>query len=336
MKRFLVLLLLVSSLDAYSQKIHSPAEILRIMVGSATKYQLDPLDKEIKPPNYSSKLNINDYYREEVDGKNKVLAYKLDPAAESYFMIAEVYFSKGKMDSALMCYKQAYELDSSAYKALTYIGQCYLLMNKLDDAEPVLKKAIEKNYIDYMAHWFLSDIYAAKSKWKEAAREITIASVLNRNNPRILTRVAELYKKAKLEWHEFTFNPQIKLVDLGGTDSVKVGYEKTWMMYAMTKAVWAFEYQYKESMGEKDKEFSVMEEVESLAVEYQAIKNAELDIDDYPELIALVAAVEAKMLYPYIYYEIMFPKYPFTAYVTPKDEIERIADYVMKIRTWKD
>ena len=128
--------------------------------------------------------------------------FKLNEKAAAFFEQGEQFFLKEKMDSALVYYTKAYEEDSSAFNALTYIAQCNIFMKKYDEAEPVLLKVIGKNSIDYMAHWFLSDVYAAKGKWKDAAREITISNVLNRNNPRIHKRLVEVYKKAGINWNE--------------------------------------------------------------------------------------------------------------------------------------
>ncbi|MDD5361961.1 MAG: tetratricopeptide repeat protein [Ignavibacteria bacterium] len=294
------------------------------------------IDYKIKCPDYSSILNVNDFYRTEDDKGLNLLKFNLNQKAADNFSQGEVFFANGNMDSAVVYYQKAYAEDSSAFNALTYIGQCYSLTKKYDEAEAVLKKVIEKNYIDYMAHWFLSDVYAVRNKWKDAAREITISSVLNRNNPRIHTRLVEVYKKANINWNEFTFNPQIKLIDLGGTDSVKILSDRKWLMYANTKAVWAFEYQYRESMGGEKAEFSIQEELESLAVLYTGLKNADEDFDDVPELVALEKAIKNKMLYQYIFYEVMFLKHPIIAYTLPREELDKIADYVMKVRTWKD
>lgn len=327
---------MLSSSYSYSQKIHLPEEILLIMSRSATKYHIEFLDKEIKCPDYSNHLNTNDFYRVEENGNITVYKYSLNEKAKNNFELAETFFLNNIFDSALVYYIKTFEEDSTAYNALTYVGQCNGLMQKYDEAERIYKSVIDKNYIDYMAHWFLSDIYCIKKKWKDAAKEITIASVLNRNNPRILAKMSEIYKKANMKWNNFYFNPQYKLKDLGGTDSVQVLFDKTWMMYALVKAVWAFEYRYRESMEDVKSDFSTTEEWESLANLYIGLERSDYDFEDLPELAALENAIINKMPYSYIYYEIMLVKYPQAAYNFPRDVLDKIVDYVMRVRPGKD
>jgi tetratricopeptide (TPR) repeat protein len=332
MKSFMIVLLLLLNSYLFAQDIHTPTEIILMMTNSSTKYKVDYLKDKINCEDYSSKLNTNDYYRVEDNGNISIYKYKLKQKAAQYFDIAETFFSKEKLDSALVYYKKAYDEDTSAYQALTYIGQCNGLLLNNDVAVKYYKMAIDKNYIDYMAHWFLCDIYCVEGNYEDAAKEITIAQVLNRNNPRIQKKLADVYKRARIKWNDFCFNPQVKIVDLGGADSVSLAFDEIWMMYAFTKAAWGYEKGYRESMGQKKTEYSVLEEIESLVVLFTSLKKADKNYNNIPELVALEKAINAKMLNSYIYYEIMLVKYPISAYLFPREDLDRTVDYVMKVR----
>jgi tetratricopeptide (TPR) repeat protein len=333
MKKLLLLLVINFVFgNLFSQKIHTPSEILALMVNSSVKYNLNSLGKIIHPKDYSDNVNTNYYYRTEDGKKISLHANDLDGKMKNNLEKAEYYFARGEYGDAIDFYEKAYEDDPTAHFTLTYIGQCYLLKEDYENAAKYEKMAIKKNYIDYMAHWFLADVYVVKGKLKEAAREITIANVLNKNNPRILQAVKRIYTFAGIKWNDFQFTPQIRLERILG-DSVSVSFDSTWMMYSLVKAVWAFENGYKESMGVNKDDYSILEETEALGCMYIGFKNSGRDVSDIPALSVLEKAIENQILEDYILYEIMFLKYPILAYNLPKEKIDKIADYVLKTRS---
>lgn len=261
-KTIIFLFVLLIHLDLFSQNIHSPDEIVTLMTNSSTKYMCANLKKEIDCQDYSWNILKNDYYRIGDDKDLKIYKYKISDSARIYLETAEMYFAITDFKSALEYYKKSYESDTTTYFNLTFIGQCYCFLKKYDESIKYYKKAINNNYIDYMSHWFLADIYAGNENWKKAVKEITTAQILNRNNPRLKKALIDIYDKAGIEWNDFCFNPQLKLKVLG-KDSVSVKFNLVWMMYAMTKAIWSYEKGYRESMGEKESQFSALEELES-------------------------------------------------------------------------
>jgi tetratricopeptide (TPR) repeat protein len=334
MKKLLLFSVLIIFCNSYSQDIHSFDEILSTMMNSSVKYNMTTLDKLIPAVDNSENINTNYYYRVEKNKEIKLYENDIKGKAKDNLQYAEYYFSKYNFDDAIEYYKKAYDEDTTAYFILTYIGQCYLALDELDDAAKYFKLVIKKNYIDYMAHWFLADLYGKKGNWNEAVKEITIANVLNRNNPRLMTALKSIYKYAKIGWKDFQFNPQIKLERIKN-DSVLVAFDKTWMTYAMVKSVWAFEKGYKESMGVKDNIYSITEEIEALGNLYLSLKKTETDYSNYPELVVMVKSTEEKMIYPYVMYEIMLVKYPLTVYTLPRGQIDKLVEYVLKYRTIK-
>lgn len=292
------------------------------------------LQEPVKPQDYSGKLTTHYVYRVESDKDIQVIEMDVKGKAKENLQYAEYYFSQYRFDDAIEYYEKAFKDDTTAYFLLTYIGQCYLALEELDDAEKYFKKAIKKNYIDYMAHWFLADLYVNKEKINEAVKEITLANIFNRNNPRLLNSLKAIYKHAKMKYKEFQFNPQIKLEKIK-SDSVMVCFDKIWMSYAMVKAVWAFEKGYKENMGVSSGSYSITEEIEALGNLYLGLQKTEEDYSMYPDLTVLAKAIEDKMIYPYVMYEIILVNYPHAAFALPKGQIEKLVDYVLKFRTGK-
>lgn len=318
----------------YSQDIHTVEQILVIMTNSSVKYNLSFLENRIPAQDNSGNLTTHYFYRVENDKEIKVLEMDVKGKAKDNLQYAEYYFSQYRFDDAIEYYQKAFNDDTTAYFLLTYIGQCYLALDEPEDAEKYFKKAIKKNYIDYMAHWFLADLYLENKKINDAVKEITLANILNRNNPRLLNSLKAIYKQAKLNYKDFHFTPQIKLEKIK-SDSVLVAFDKIWMSYAMVKAVWAFEKGYKENMGVGSDSYSLTEEIEALGNLYLSLQKIEEDYSIYPELGVMVKAMEDKMIYPFAMYEIMLVKYPQAAFSLPKGQIEKLAEYVLKFRTGK-
>ena len=336
MKKILLLLVvLFFSCYCYSQEIHTFDEILKNMVNSKTKYEVVDFKDPVKRTDFSNKLNENIYYRVETGSKIDLKKIDLEGNFVGSFKNAENYFEKGQYDDAIENYEKAYKEEPNAHFLLTLIGQCHALKKDFDEAAKYYKLAIKNNYIDYMAHWFLADIYAGNRNYKDAVREITLASILNRNNPRIFKSLKSIYDNAGIKWLDFQFTPQMTLQKIK-EDSIVISFDLNWLVYAMIKAYWKCEPGYKESMGVTgDDDLSMVEEREALANEYYSLKKKNTDLKDKPDLLILEKAIEGKMLDEFIVYEIMLLKHPIAAYTLPKATLELIADYVIKIRSAK-
>lgn len=212
---------------------------------------------------------------------------------------------------------------------MTYIGQTYEIEGDFDNAIEWYEKTISLNYIDYMAHWFLADAYKMRGELDLAVDEITIAMILNRNNPRIEKSLSDIYKLKKLKTDDWTFNPQIK-IDSTGIDEVSISFSPDWLGYAMVKAVWKYEPGYKESMGVTSGSFSTIEEKECFISLMTSFDKKRLK--KHPEFKALKLSLDKKMIDEFIFYEIILPEYPFVAYQLTEEFLNEIKDYVKEIR----
>jgi hypothetical protein len=312
-------------------KLHTPAEILKLISDSKLTYEIKELKTKIDVQDYSSKLNYNGVYRKEEENGFSTVKYNPNTASAEAYDKAEEAFQKNNVEQAQKYYLESYEKDSSFYQVMTYIGQTYGFQKNWNTAIDWYEKAIGKNYIDYMAHWFLADAYVALEKFEEAKKQILIAHVLNRNNPRIVGAMKNILKKNKLVYTDWYFNPQYKLTK---TDSkIIVDCDLNWMTYALTKALWAYEPGYAESMGKKDDSFfNEDEEKEALVGILTQNKLKKLK---EPELLALKTALDKKMVQAYIYYEILLPAHPVVAYQLPEELVNNIVDYLAEVRFQK-
>lgn len=315
--------------SGYGQKIHTPAEIFEIMEKSPVSYELNVLDKEILPKDRSDNLNYNHYYRVTYEGTISTYKYEIDSIVQTYLKKAEEYFHAKKFSLAREKYLEALRADSSYYEVMTYIGQTYGIEGDFDKAIEWYNKTISMNYIDYMAHWFLADAYKRKGNIDKAVDEITIAMILNRNNPRIKKSLNDIYELKKFKTVDWSFNPQMK-IDSIGINKVRISFDSNWLGYAMVKALWKYEPGYKESMGVSEGSFSTIEEKESFVSLMTSFDKKKLK--KHPEFKALKLSLDKNMIDEFIFYEIVLPEHPFVAYQLPEEFIISIKDYVKEIR----
>lgn len=324
-----ILVLLLTSFFGYAQDYHGTADVLKIMEKSPVTYEIGMIKEPIPAKDRSMNLNFNHFYRSIEDGNITTKEYEITEDLKIYLDKAEDFFMDKKFENAREMYLKALEVDTGYYMVMTYIGQTYGIKQNWAKAIEWYQKTIKKNYIDYMAHWFLADAYVEVGKLDEAVDEITIALILNRNNPRILTAFNAIYKAKKLEPTSWVFNPQMEL-DSIAENTIKLNFRADWTAYAMTKALWKYEPGYSESMGVAKGNYSTVEETECLINLMSTLDKKK--IKKNPELKALKAALENKFFSEYIIFEIILQEHPFTAYQLSEDFIASIKDYILTVR----
>ena len=333
-KTALVLVLISIFSQGYSQKIHTPGEILKLLSVSKLKYDIKMLDKPIAGTDYSDKLNYSDYYRIVSDSGINTYQYKPNEVATQKFQKSEIYYQAKDYENALIWYKSTLEADSSYFLAMNYIGQMYEIRKDHENAIIWYKKAIGKNYIDYMSHWFLADNYKSMNDLAHAVDEITIARILNRNNKGIKGSFDNIFLRAKRDTTDWYFNPQIEIAK-PAENTVSLAMNDKWFGYGMPKALWKYEPGYSESMGVKKGLYSTLEDRECLISLVVAQTNAKTIIKGIPEFTVLKQAAENKHLDDYILFEIVLPKNPEVVYQLPEKSILDIKDYILDVRNRK-
>lgn len=333
-----VVLLVVLSSETYAQKLHTSIEILKMATDSKLTYSFEALNEEIKCIDYSDNIIDQFSYRVTTDSGLFTYPFQVEGKAKVWLDKAESHFAGGNADSALFYYKLAIDVDPKLYFVMTYIGQVYGQKGEYDNAIEWYKKAIRNNYIDYMAHWFLADTYLLTDNLADAVEEITIAQILNRNNPRIKKALATIFKRDKRNTEDWCFNPQVTVKKVSDT-KISVAASGEWTGYAIAKALWEYEPGYKESMGVRPGQYSTLEDKESLLtvlvtmenVKNEPPKNIKYDFTG-PQFTRLYDAVYNKYFNEYILFEIVLPRTPQVTYQLPEADINRIKEYLLTIR----
>lgn len=328
--RLILLFTTLLAVTAFSQKIHTPAEVFEIMNKSAVSYSIEGLNHKVKAEDQSQNLTFNEFYREEKNGELIVKHYKYWPEVSHQFKLAEESYNKGALKEARAFYLKVLELDSSIYKVMTYIGQTYAEEGNTAEALKWYKKSIKKNFISYMSHWFLADLYYDLGKQDEAIIEITIAHILNRNNPRIQASMDKILKTKKIRRANWEFIPQIQIDSLS-VKEISIKAKGAWMGYAMNKALWKYEPGYRESMIGSSNAFATTEEKECFVSLLTMLTKRDKKKD--PSLQALDEAVKHNMTDEFIFYEIYLKQYPMIAYQLPLKMVRDISNYVLNVRS---
>lgn len=324
--------LFANPLYAQDAELHSPQEILQIMDNSDLTYEIDAIDEELDCEQDDNNVNTVYMYSLDADDGREKAIYKMSDEAEAYFLKAEQFFIAKEIDSARRYYGLVADLHKDFSMPVTYIGQSYEIQGDTSKAIEYYEKAVKLNFYDFTAHWFLADCYLNKGMVDSAIRQITVANVLNRNNPRLKQSLKSIYKTAGKTYNEWCFIPQVKVSKSGKKVAVK--YASNWIGFALAKAVWEYEPGYRKQMGVTGDGYSIVEDKECLAMLAMTLSG-----DDKkqwkmePCLNALMVALDDKLFHEYLAYELVMYKYPGVAYYYSPSYINEIADYVLKIRT---
>lgn len=325
MKNKLLILLCLFATISFAQNKNPLQEAMETLKASKTLYSMKMLDKPIPVPDRSRLINIQ-VYREKKDDGYDVKAIKATGEAKKLFDKAESFFGSHQYAKARDAYTLALQQDPKLYSAMTYIAQTYGIEKNWDKAELWYKKAIEANYIDFLAHWMLADVYKVKGQKEKALEEISIAKVLNRNNPRLEALRKEIYGLNGLNIKNWTFNPQVRISRDSVTGNVNMVADSIWAIYASVQAAWLYEPKYKERAKK-----SVMPETmfrECLMGLLPFMENKSLK-DSVEVLKRLDKVLTADKLEEFIFYEIILPDNPALIFYLDKKQIESLKDYVI-------
>ena len=215
---------------------------------------------------------------------------------------------------------------------MVYIGDTYYAQQRYSDALTWYRRAIDSNYIDYLAHWACANALVYLGQQDKALREITIAKVLNRNNPRITTKLVEIYRLNKKNYNDWYFTPLYELSDDYDAESekvtVKIRFKDYWMSYAMAKAVWKYEPGYAEAMGNN----LVLGEKEAVFAYWVIASSNKAAKKTLPTKV-LKLALDNSCYDAYVIYEALLPENPSIALYLGEEGIGMIADYILDVRS---
>jgi len=315
-------------LTGNGQVVHKPDDLYKISHDSKLEYTVSKLNTPVPDNDYSNILNESGVYNEDSNGTTTLKKIHISGAAESEWGKGNSSFRNKEYKDARQHYKNVLDIQPDYYPASVQIAKSFEGEEDYDKAVTAYKQAISKNYIDYTSHWYLADAYFNDRKYDDAVNEITIASILNRNDTAILADMKKIYLEAHLKFDYWIFTPQCKVSKDPKSREVKVQTKNDWEGYAIVKAIWEFEPGYAESQGEKPGIPSLLEEKECLT---NLIAGQDKHVDAVFEkpIAILKKAQEYKLIDGFAYYEELLPAHPSLAYQLPTNVIKTIKNYVV-------
>jgi hypothetical protein len=305
---------------AQNPKLHTPAEIMKIMEDSKLVYEIkdefDPKSIVDTPRVLSNQM----YLKEDKDGYT-LLSFTLSEQAQPVYNEAEEAFHKKDYANAIELYEKLIQVQPSYFHALTLIGDAYYCSEKYDSAIIFFKRSITNNFADYNAHWFLADTYNKCHLIDSALKEITIAHLLNVNHENLIKALRNYRDKSNRPWKEWNYIPQYTLSKDG--NRVTINTTVNWFGYALVKAVWKYEPGYAESMIGKTNT--------KLVINWPEEKEAVIaSLSDSLKSERITPIIESDYISEFIIYELAAKRAPSMMMLLPRDSFYRVAEYVDK------
>jgi len=302
-------------------RIHTPAEILKVMEQSQITYEIN-IDDSLAPAVVDSPIVLsNQLWLKKDEHGYTLVHFDLSDAAAETLKSAEEAFQKKDFDSALRLYLAVQKLEPAYHHIWTLIGDVFYSQGQYEKAKEHFEKVVANNFADYNAHWFLGDAEWQLGRKKEAIREITIAHLLNVNHQALKKVLLNYRDQFKRPWKDWQFAPRFSLsLD---DKKVVVKFATDWMGYALVKAVWKYEPGYAESMSGP--------EYETLVVNMLEEKEALVSLLAHNEKLKLInKIIEDGYVNEFIYYELLAKRAPMAIVLLPQEDFMRLAEYIEK------
>ena len=337
--RFLFLVFLVFGIIVQCRAqayLNTPLEILTFMEASPTSYEFEQLYGDI--PSQKKQVIPHGTFIKTIEGREHQLSYESteDAAIKEWKKKARALLGteKANYKKAQKIFLKCLKKDSTNAQIHTFLAESYLENGQIETANLWFKKAIELNPIDYLAYWHLAEIHLQKGQIDSALNLITIAHIYNRNHPRLMKRLIEIYKLSRQAYYQnWGFRPKMYLYKDGET--IVIAADGIWLTYGMYKAVWQHDsdYQYiKEQQAVTDYLFQQeMEATIGTFMTHNSLKKD--DKRQYPAFEAFGKCLDNGSVEEYVMYEILLVNTPSVAYHLTDKFLSKIVHYIQTVRS---
>ena len=306
-RNFLILLFSLVFSSILAQELHTPSEMYAMMKKSAIRYEIDSLFQGASPASWPVLQEgwLNNSGDQPFQKPAPVLMTQT--RGQKYHKKADKFFEEGQFAKAARFYHKALsELGSPVEEAVLRKQLCrsYLQLGKILAAGESLLALGKSHRNDFTYHSLLATIYEKSNQRKLAITHVSLAHLLNRNDPVVLEQLVRVYAKYGMAFHSWNFHPQYQLKQT--TKGVLLTYrEAPWRAYGACRAVWQNEPEYAQRMARISTEsVAHIEQKECLLNALIAFEQAGKDSRKFPELQALDQALRNNEIDWFILYEI--------------------------------
>jgi tetratricopeptide (TPR) repeat protein len=324
---------------AWSLKIYPFDELWKILQDSPIVYYQDGLSTPIPYPDFKSNIVDIPCYQSE----GQPVPFQLTKDEQVNIAIADSFLSINDYSKARKYAKLVLKSNPKLSNIMDYIARTYTLENNPNAAKKWYRKSISTNFYDIKAHWQLGVLLAISGDIDAAVPQITIAKILNRNEPLVDLCFKNILHEALRDTTDWYFNPQIK-VEKTCEDTVKIFADPLWWGYGIHEALWKYEPGFHQNDKKPDGIFDLLYYMEGFESLWDTLVNSRVDLSKHPALNILVQSIPQEAVksqgvnqldnfcLEYVNYEIALPNNPYAAYFFPKDEIMKIQRYILELR----
>ncbi|MGH1339609.1 MAG: tetratricopeptide repeat protein [Aureispira sp.] len=331
---YILFLVYSGSLTAQVQ-LTTPLEMLTFMEASPTTYEFEQLYGT--PPRKKRTILPHGAYLTNIDGKEHQAVYQSAYSKEEqvFLTIATDWLNTEqpaypKVRRLYQKLLKAHPKDASLH---TLIGTTYYEEEQWANAQRWFDKALALNPIDYKARWLLGELFLQQEQLDTALYTLTMAHLFNRNHPRLLTRLIEVYDLARKPYYRnWGFDPLMHVYKDGET--VVVSADGIWLTYGLYKAVWQYDTDYQYIKAQQSiSDYLFQQEMEAAIGTYMTY--TELKEDDprnYPAMNAFGLCLDRALVEEFVFYEILLVDRPALAYHLTPDFMQRLMHYISSVR----
>jgi len=246
-------------------------------------------------------------------GNKIVVSFVFKEKAKQFLKKANKLKKNKDYYNAIKIYELALNSDSFIYPALIGKGNCYLRLGNIKKAIENFKKAAKVNSNDYYCHLMLGRGYVKAGNLKLGLNSYINALALKPRDKKILKALKVLEKKKFIIMPDISLNPLAYISREGKKINIffsKNSEQGIWYPYAITRAVWMFEPDYKNE-GKNLKWFFKPEKcaLENTLFYYFNQMNMK-KLLPMPKIDRIVKIQDAQLLEEYVYYEAGSRIYP--------------------------
>lgn len=324
-----------------SYKIRSGSELYEVVNNSPINYKIEKGDSTIFTDIVGEKFNSyvgNPYFilEKEEDGLISLETSEPQNEVSDLFVKAEQMLRNREYEELIQNYEKALKLDESYFKTWTNLGDSYYLNGEYTKAISYFQKAIELNEIGYQEYWFLADTFYKLEEYDKALENITTAYMLNPHNENIIGSLTEILKvnnrylvKNRTKF-PFEINKQNEKKCILTYNEIN---GLNWIPFSLAFGIWKMEKEFVE-IDQHYIQQGVANQIKykEMLISQAAFIDSKLqegkEVTDQEKLIYNI--VNDGYLTEYILWEIVERKMPSTILLLPKENRERVFEYISK------
>jgi len=316
-----------------AQNLHTPDAVEQYMKKSSIQYHLDTLIQDSNIVTYP--LIEKGIFLVKKEDSIQILKkeYSFSKKTKKYLKKARKADVNENYSKALKFYKKANERSPDNSNLINEISDFLWSNGNYEDVVYWSQRAIENNPIDFEAHARISLAYQKIDKKEKAIDHIIEAHLLNRNHPKVIQILKEIFAENGMVYQKFKFEPEYKLNQKSEKEVTIAANEAPWLSYASCKALWQYEEKYKTQMSHlANVATSKIEQKECMLNALVAYERMKKGKENFPSLNIMGHALSNRMIDDYILYELELRQNPHLIFFLSDKKRNRIIRYLKSVR----